>query len=117
VAARRDSAGSEAAAQIAASTGNPHVWHVLLDLADLESVARAASAWSGTLHILVCNAGIMAVPELTRTVQGHELQFATNYLGHFALAAGLPCGARGGRQGADRLAEFQRPPVQPGRVR
>jgi NAD(P)-dependent dehydrogenase (short-subunit alcohol dehydrogenase family) len=89
VAARRDSAGSEAAAQIAASTGNPHVWHVLLDLADLESVAHAASAWSGPLHILVCNAGIMAVPELTRTVQGHELQFATNYLGHFALAAGL----------------------------
>jgi NAD(P)-dependent dehydrogenase (short-subunit alcohol dehydrogenase family) len=89
VAARRDSAGSEAAAQIAASTGNPHVSHVLLDLADLDSVARAASAWSGPLHILVCNAGIMAVPELTRTVQGHELQFATNYLGHFALAAGL----------------------------
>jgi NAD(P)-dependent dehydrogenase (short-subunit alcohol dehydrogenase family) len=31
----------------------------------------------------------MAVPELTRTAQGHELQFATNYLGHFALALGL----------------------------
>jgi len=31
----------------------------------------------------------MAVPELTRTAQGHELQFATNYLGHFALTAGL----------------------------
>jgi NAD(P)-dependent dehydrogenase (short-subunit alcohol dehydrogenase family) len=31
----------------------------------------------------------MAVPELTRTAQGHELQFATNYLGHLALTAGL----------------------------
>ena len=31
----------------------------------------------------------MAVPELTRTAQGHELQFATNYLGHFALTSGL----------------------------
>jgi NAD(P)-dependent dehydrogenase (short-subunit alcohol dehydrogenase family) len=31
----------------------------------------------------------MAVPELTRTAQGHELQFATNYLGHFVLTAGL----------------------------
>ncbi len=31
----------------------------------------------------------MAVPELTRTAQGHELQFAANYLGHFALTAGL----------------------------
>ena len=89
VAARRDRAGSDAAAQIAASTGNPHVSHVLLDLADLESAARVAAAWSGPLHILVNNAGIMAVPELTRTAQGHELQFATNYLGHFVLTAGL----------------------------
>lgn len=55
VAARRDSAGSEAAAQIAASTGNPHVSHVLLDLADLDSVARAprpgaarCTSWSAT---------------------------------------------------------------------
>jgi NAD(P)-dependent dehydrogenase (short-subunit alcohol dehydrogenase family) len=40
VAARRDRAGSDAAAQIAASTGNPHVSHVLLDLADLKSAAR-----------------------------------------------------------------------------
>ena len=89
VAARRDKAGSDAAEQIAVSTGNPHVSHILLDLTDLESVARAAAGWSGPLHILVNNAGIMAVPELTRTAQGHELQFATNYLGHFALTAGL----------------------------
>jgi NAD(P)-dependent dehydrogenase (short-subunit alcohol dehydrogenase family) len=89
VAARRDEAGSAASAQITASTGNPHVWHTPLDLADLESVSRAAAAWSGPLHILVNNAGIMAVPELTRTAQGHELQFATNYLGHFALTLGL----------------------------
>jgi NAD(P)-dependent dehydrogenase (short-subunit alcohol dehydrogenase family) len=89
VAARRDEAGSAASAQIAASTGNPHVWHVPLDLADLESVSRAAAAWSGPLHILVNNAGIMAVPELARTAAGHELQFATNYLGHFALTLGL----------------------------
>ena len=89
VAARRDRAGSDAAAQIAVSTGNPHVSNILLDLADLESVARAAAGWSGPLHILVNNAGIMAVPELTRSAQGHELQFATNYLGHFALTAGL----------------------------
>lgn len=89
VAARRDRAGSDAAAQICASTGNSHVSHVVLDLADLESVARVAAAWSGPLHILVNNAGIMAVPELTRTAHGHELQFGTNYLGHFALTAGL----------------------------
>jgi NAD(P)-dependent dehydrogenase (short-subunit alcohol dehydrogenase family) len=94
VAARRDRAGRDAAAQIAASTGNPHVSHFVLDLADLESVARAAAGWSGPLHILVNKAGIMAVPELTRTAHGHELQFATNYLGHFALGNG-PSGPRG----------------------
>src|SRR5258708_1825116 len=89
VAARGDTAGRDAAAQIAESTGNPDVSHARLDLADLESVGRLQSAWDGPLHILVNNAGIMAVPELTRTAQGHELQFATNYLGHFALTLGL----------------------------
>jgi NAD(P)-dependent dehydrogenase (short-subunit alcohol dehydrogenase family) len=89
VAARRGPAGRDAAERITASTGNPQVRAVLLDLADLESAARVAAGWSGPLHILVNNAGIMAVPELTRSAQGHELQFATNYLGHFALTAGL----------------------------
>jgi NAD(P)-dependent dehydrogenase (short-subunit alcohol dehydrogenase family) len=89
VAARKDAAGLGAAGRIIESTGNPLVSHVLLDLANLESVASAASAWRGPLHILVNNAGVMAVPELTRTKQGHELQFATNYLGHFALTLGL----------------------------
>jgi len=89
VAARRGAAGHDAAGRIAKSTGNPQVSHILLDLSDLESVALAVSTWSGPLHVLVNNAGVMAVPELTRTRQGHELQFATNYLGHFALTLGL----------------------------
>lgn len=89
VAARRDAAGRDAADRIVKSTHSSHVSHILLDLSDLESVGRAVSAWNGPLHILVNNAGVMAVPELTRTKQGHELQFATNYLGHFALVLGL----------------------------
>ncbi|AGL15697.1 SDR family NAD(P)-dependent oxidoreductase [Actinoplanes sp. N902-109] len=59
-----------------------------LDLADPASVRRFVAAWTGPLHILVNNAGVMATPE-TRTSQGWELQFATNHLGHFALALGL----------------------------
>jgi NAD(P)-dependent dehydrogenase (short-subunit alcohol dehydrogenase family) len=50
--------------------------------------ARKHSATGKPLHILVLNAGVMATP-LTRTVDGFELQFAVNYLGHFAFTAGL----------------------------
>jgi NAD(P)-dependent dehydrogenase (short-subunit alcohol dehydrogenase family) len=60
-----------------------------LDLADPASVADFVRAWSGPLHILVNNAGVMALPQLTRTPAGYEMQFATNHLGHFALATGL----------------------------
>jgi NAD(P)-dependent dehydrogenase (short-subunit alcohol dehydrogenase family) len=60
-----------------------------LDLADLVSVADFVRAWSGPLHILVNNAGVMALPKHTRTSAGYEMQFATNHLGHFALATGL----------------------------
>src|ERR1700686_5838076 len=60
-----------------------------LDPADPSSVADFVRAWTGPLHILVNNAGVMALPQLTRTPSGYEMQFATNHLGHFALATGL----------------------------
>ena len=55
-----------------------------LDLADLESVRAFAAAWTGPLDVLVNNAGIMMVPAGI-TVDGFEVQFGTNHLGHFAL--------------------------------
>jgi NAD(P)-dependent dehydrogenase (short-subunit alcohol dehydrogenase family) len=55
-----------------------------LDLASLDSVRQFAAAWDGDIDLLINNAGVM-VPPLTRTVDGFELQFATNHLGHFAL--------------------------------
>jgi NAD(P)-dependent dehydrogenase (short-subunit alcohol dehydrogenase family) len=55
-----------------------------LDLGDLESVRGFAHDWTGPLDLLVNNAGIMAVPAGV-TVDGFELQFGTNHLGHFAL--------------------------------
>ncbi|WP_433479240.1 SDR family NAD(P)-dependent oxidoreductase [Spirillospora sp. CA-142024] len=69
-------------------TGNKQVLTAPLDLADQTSVAAFVAGWQGPLHILVGNAGIMG-PPLTRTPQGRELHFATNHLGHFALATGL----------------------------
>ncbi|MGW3815386.1 SDR family NAD(P)-dependent oxidoreductase [Streptomyces sp. NPDC005046] len=60
-----------------------------LDLADRSTVDAFVTGWQGPLHILVNNAGLMAPPELTRTPDGRELQFAVNHLGHFALATGL----------------------------
>jgi NAD(P)-dependent dehydrogenase (short-subunit alcohol dehydrogenase family) len=60
-----------------------------LDLADPASVAGFVAGWTEPLHILVNNAGVMALPDLTRTAAGYEMQFATNHLGHFALTVGL----------------------------
>jgi NAD(P)-dependent dehydrogenase (short-subunit alcohol dehydrogenase family) len=60
-----------------------------LDLSDLASISAFTDAWRGPLHILVNNAGVMAIQELTMSADGHEMQFATNHLGHFALAVGL----------------------------
>ncbi|SDA35779.1 SDR family NAD(P)-dependent oxidoreductase [Sphingomonas sp. NFR15] len=60
-----------------------------LDLADLRSVQAFVAGWSDPLHVLINNAGIMALPERQLSPQGFELQFATNYLGHFALTWGL----------------------------
>ncbi|MEV7189739.1 SDR family NAD(P)-dependent oxidoreductase [Kitasatospora sp. NPDC093102] len=88
LAVRDTRAGLAAARQITDTTGNRRILVAALDLADRGSVARFAASWQGALHVLVNNAGVMATPEL-RTPEGWELQFATNHLGHFALATGL----------------------------
>ena len=82
-------AGAKVAASIIESTGNTGVHVARLELADHSLIASFVANWSGPLHILVNNAGIMALPELQRTPEGYETQFAVNHLGHFALAVGL----------------------------
>ncbi|WP_406423611.1 SDR family NAD(P)-dependent oxidoreductase [Streptomyces sp. NBC_01589] len=89
LAVRNTDAGRKVAADITATTGNRKVGVAALELTDRSSVVAFADAWSGPLHILVNNAGVMALPELRRTPQGWEYQFATNHLGHFDLALGL----------------------------
>jgi NAD(P)-dependent dehydrogenase (short-subunit alcohol dehydrogenase family) len=88
LAVRNRETGEYTADNIIATTGNKGVLVAPLDLADRASIASFVTAWDGPLHILVNNAGVMASPE-RRTPEGRELQFATNHLGHFALATGL----------------------------
>lgn len=89
LAVRNREAGREVASAISAATGNPHVYVSHLELSDQRSVRAFTADWRGPLHMLVNNAGIMALPELERSPEGWEMQFATNFMGHFALTLGL----------------------------
>lgn len=78
-----------AAAALAGVAGEIEI--AAMDLGDLASVSRFADHYLETgrgLHVLINNAGIMATP-LTRLGKGWESQFATNHLGHMALALKL----------------------------
>ncbi|PWY89700.1 hypothetical protein BO94DRAFT_584940 [Aspergillus sclerotioniger CBS 115572] len=59
------------------------------DNASLVRIRRAAAtilaALRDGMHLLVNNAGVMSIPDLRLTEDGHETHFATNYLGHFLL--------------------------------
>jgi NAD(P)-dependent dehydrogenase (short-subunit alcohol dehydrogenase family) len=88
IAARKLETADAVAREISDETHNPNVHGAQIDLADLDSVAAFVKQWTGPLHILVDNAGIMATPE-EHTPDGREMQFATNHLGHFALTVGL----------------------------
>jgi NAD(P)-dependent dehydrogenase (short-subunit alcohol dehydrogenase family) len=90
LAVRDTAAGARVAEEIVSSTGGAgDVQVAYVDLADLASVRAFTSSWSGPLHLLVNNAGVMAVPSLELSVEGWERQLATNHLGHFLLTTGL----------------------------
>ena len=99
IAVRDSTSGDRAAEQIRAAAGAGVVRVARLDLLDRASIHEFTASWSGPLHALINNAGIMALPDLHRTPEGWELQFATNHLGHFALTIGLhdALAAAGGR--------------------
>ncbi|MCP4005098.1 MAG: SDR family NAD(P)-dependent oxidoreductase, partial [bacterium] len=76
-----------AAASIRRSFSNAELEILPLDLADLASVQSFAKQFAqnhSRLDVLINNAGIMAIPR-HETVDGFEMQFGTNHLGHFAL--------------------------------
>jgi NAD(P)-dependent dehydrogenase (short-subunit alcohol dehydrogenase family) len=89
IAVRRTGEGEKVAADIRSTTGNEEVTVAPLELTDPASIEAFVAGRDGPLEILINNAGVMAIQQLTRTDRGYETQFATNHLGHFALALGL----------------------------
>ncbi|KAJ3343020.1 hypothetical protein HDU93_000190 [Gonapodya sp. JEL0774] len=86
--------GEAAASDIKKSIGKTDapVTVMKLDLASLQSVDEFAKEFKSKyekLDILVCNAGLMALPKREVTADGFEMQFGVNHLGHFALVQKL----------------------------
>jgi NAD(P)-dependent dehydrogenase (short-subunit alcohol dehydrogenase family) len=91
IAGRDSSRIAEAATSINAERGGGKVSSMVLNLASLEQIkqfARGFVSRHSQLDILINNAGIMMPPQ-SLTEDGYELQFGTNFLGHFALVANL----------------------------
>lgn len=88
IAARNLETAAAVAEDIRTTTGAT-VTVAALDLMDRTSVDALVAGFVGPLHILVANAGVMAVPQLRLSPEGHEMQFATNHLGHARLVVGL----------------------------
>ncbi len=89
---RNEAKGREAVSKIRNQFPDAKISFEALDLANLASVAdfarRLATAHS-SLDLLINNAGVMALPTRQTTADGFEMQFGTNYLGHYALTAQL----------------------------
>ena len=80
--------GETAAVQVRKRSGSDNVVFVRLDLASLDSVRKFAAKIleeEPRIDILINNAGVMAIPKLTITQDGFEMQFGVNHLGHFLL--------------------------------
>lgn len=89
LAVRNLHAGERAAAEMRSSTGNGRISVAFLELTNRASIGAFTAAWRCPLHLLVNNARVVTLPELTLTPDGWEMHFATNHLGHFELALGL----------------------------
>ena len=80
-------ARSQEKAETACASVEGKATPAVLDLAKFETVvecARSIRAMNTPLDGLICNAGIMALPE-RELVYGLEKQFVVNHLGHFIL--------------------------------
>jgi NAD(P)-dependent dehydrogenase (short-subunit alcohol dehydrogenase family) len=89
---RNQAKGRDAISEIRSQLPRAKVSFEPLDLASLASVtdcARRLAASHPSVDLLINNAGLMALPTRQLTSDGFEMQFGTNYLGHYALTAHL----------------------------
>lgn len=92
LAGRNRSNGEGSIATIRSELPSANIRFEQLDLADLSSIEALGQRMrdrSERVDILINNAAVMTVPRCQTTKDGFELQFGTNYLGHFALTAHL----------------------------
>jgi NAD(P)-dependent dehydrogenase (short-subunit alcohol dehydrogenase family) len=92
LAVRNWSKGEEAVARIRADIPTARLRMLPLDLSSLANIATFAAMFTAEgrpLDLLINNAGVMMLPKRGTTDDGFELQFGSNYLGHFALTAHL----------------------------
>jgi NAD(P)-dependent dehydrogenase (short-subunit alcohol dehydrogenase family) len=88
---RDDRKGQSALDKISREVIGARIRYEHLDLASLASITDFAQRMQVRqfLDLLINNAGVMALPRRQTTSDGFEMQFGTNYLGHFALTARL----------------------------
>ncbi|HEX9360805.1 MAG TPA: SDR family oxidoreductase [Bradyrhizobium sp.] len=89
---RNEAKGREAVTKIRNQFPDANISFEALDLANLASVAgfvRDFATAHPSFDLLINNAGVMALPTRQTTADGFEMQFGTNYLGHYALTAQL----------------------------
>jgi NAD(P)-dependent dehydrogenase (short-subunit alcohol dehydrogenase family) len=92
IAGRNKLKGEAAARQVQEAASGSRVSFELLDLANLDSIESFSVRMGRThtsLDLLINNAAVMNPPKRVVTDDGFEMQFGTNYLGHFALTARL----------------------------
>ncbi|HEY2201738.1 MAG TPA: oxidoreductase [Solirubrobacteraceae bacterium] len=89
MAVRNQQKAQEAARELRASVPNASLELVSLDLGAQASVKEAAGQilrGHGRVDLLFNNAGVMGIPE-RKTVDGYEMQFGVDHLGHWTLTA------------------------------
>ena len=92
IAGRNPTKGAEAVRRIKERAPQSSVTLEIVDLASLASIEALAKRLKETrdhIDVLINNAGVMTPPTRQTTKDGFELQFGTNYLGHFALTGQL----------------------------